>query len=281
MIWKRVEQFHLFNALYIIRLKFTLMKKSTTARKKKNYGIKVNRHLYQYSGIYFVVFFLLALIAFWTSYYGRLSAPMDFEVHFHGITMTLWCLMLISQAFLIRFKKHSWHRFSGKLSYLLVPLIVISGFNIAHFTIDNVPEGHPARYYRAALMFNSIVVFAIIYGLAIYFRKKPKLHARYMICTILPLITPITDRIIFKYIPALVSYAPAADGIRMVPALGFALGQIVLIALIIWDWKKNRQFNAFFIAWIPLTIYHISVLYFYEYSFWQTFTEWLMSLPLS
>ena len=257
------------------------MTKPSGSRKKRNYLVRANRHLHQYSGIYFVVFFLLALIAFWSSYYSRLSAPMDFEVHFHGITMTLWCLLLISQAFFIRFKKYSLHRFSGKLSYVLVPLIVISGFNIAHYTIENVPAGHPARYYQAALMFNSIIVFALIYGLAIYFRKKPLLHARYMICTILPLITPISDRIIYKYIPTLVNYAPTADGIRMVPALGFALGQIVLISLMVWDWKKNQQFNAFFIAWIPLTIYHLSVLYFYQFPFWQSFTEWLMSLPLS
>lgn len=257
------------------------MTKSSRVRKKKSTLIKVNRHLYQYSVIYFIVFFVFVLIAFWTSYYGRLSAPMDFEVHFHGITMTLWSIMLIGQAFFIRFKKRKLHHFAGKLSYLLVPLIIISGFNIAHYTIQNVPVGHPARYYQAALMYNSIIAFAIIYGLAIYFRKNPKMHARYMICTILPLITPISDRIIYKYIPALVSYAPAADGIRMVPALGFLIGQIILISLIIWDWKKNKQFNAFFIVWIPLTIYHFSVLNFYRYPFWQKFTEWLMSLPLS
>ncbi|GEM_PF-728268 len=250
-------------------------------RKKRRVLLKANKHLYRYSGIYFVVFFILALIAFWSSYYSRLTASMDFEVHFHGITMTLWCIMLISQAFFVRFKKFSWHRFSGRLSYILVPLVILSGFNIAHYTIENVPVGHPARYYQSALMFNSIVVFAIIYGLAIYFRKKPLQHARYMVCTILPFITPITDRIIFKYIPALVDYAPTADGIRMVPALGFLLGQVILISLILWDWKKNKQLNAFVIVWIPLTIYHLSVLHFYQYPFWHSFTEWLMSLPLS
>jgi len=257
------------------------MAKALPNRKRKNYLIKANKHLYRYSSIYFVVFSLLALVAFWSSYYSRLWAPMAIEVHFHGITMTLWCVMLIGQAFFIRFKKYNLHRFTGKLSFLLVPLIIISGFNIAHFTIENIPVGHPARYYSSALMFNSIIVFALIYGLAIYHRKKPLLHARYMVCSILPLITPISDRIIFKYIPSLVSYAPVAEGIRMVPAIGFSLGQILLISLIIWDWRKNKQFNAFFIVWIPLTIYHFSVLYFYQYSFWQGFTEWLMSLPLS
>lgn len=257
------------------------MTKSLRNKRARKYLIKANKHLYQYSGIYFVVFSLMALIAFWSSYYSRLTAPMDFEVHFHGITMTFWCFMLIGQAFFIRFKKYNWHRFTGKLSYFLVPLIIISGFNIAHFTIENVPPGHPARYYRSALMFNSIIVFAIIYGLAIYNRKKPLLHARYMVCSILPMITPITDRIIFKYIPSLVSYAPVAEGIRMVPAIGFGLGQVLLISLIVWDWWKNKQFNAFIIVWIPLTIYHISVLYFYQYPFWQRFTEWLMAFPLS
>ena len=243
------------------------MAKPAGVLKKKSTVLMVNRHLYQNSGIYFVVFFVLVLIAFWTSYYGRLRTQMDFEVHFHGITMTLWCILLIGQAFYILFKKRKLHHFTGKLCYFLVSLIIISGFNIAHFTIQNVPLGHPARYYQAALMYNSIIVFAIIYGLAIYF-SPPPMHARYMVCTIFPRITPISDRIIFKYILALVSFAPAKDGIRMVPALGFLLGQIILISLIIWDWRKNKQFKAFFIAWIPLTIYHFSVLNFYQYPFW-------------
>jgi hypothetical protein len=248
---------------------------------KKITAFAINKHLYKYSGVYFIAFFLLVLIAFWTSYYGNLSAPMETQIRLHGITMTAWCLMLITQALLIRYKQFKIHHFLGKLSYLLVPVIIFSGFNIAHHTIQNIQIGHPVRYYQVALMFNSIVVFAIIYGLAIYFRKKAALHARYMICTIFPLITPVTDRIIYKYIPSLISLAPTSDGIRMVPALGFALGQIILIALIIWDWRQNKQVNAFLIAWVILTIYHITVLRFFKFEFWASISEWIMSLPLS
>lgn len=237
--------------------------------------------LHRYSAIFFTVFFALALWAFWTSYYGLKDVPIPGYIHFHGISMTLWCVLLISQATLIRFRQFKLHRWSGRLSFVLVPLILASGFHIAHITIKAVPPTMNVYYYLSALMFNSLFAFAILYGLAIRYRKKPATHARYMVCTVFPLVTPVTDRIIYKYTSSLVPHAPSPDGITMVPAFGFALALVLVIAMLIWDWSKHKRLDVFPVVFGLLVLYHISVLTFYRFPFWQEFTKWMMGLPLS
>ena len=101
--------------------------------------MNLDKIIYKNIVVYFVSFLLLAIWAFWPSYFSHILTDIEPHIHFHGITMSLWCLMLIGQAFLIRLKKYKIHRVVGKFSYLLAPLILISGFNTAHASIvDNI-----------------------------------------------------------------------------------------------------------------------------------------------
>ncbi len=243
--------------------------------------LSLTTFLYRSSVFIFTLFFILAMTAFWSSYYGHILSEPEWVIHFHGITMILWCLMLISQSLLIRLNKKRLHKFIGKTSYILVPLLIFSGFSLAHYTVKQRSPDYYVYDYLIALMFNAIIVFAILYGLAIYNRNKPAIHARYMLTTIFPLFTPVTDRIIYKYLDFLVSLAPVKHGIVMVPALGFALANLLLIILIIWDWRANRQFKVFPVAFGITLLYHISVLYLYQFEWWQKTGSWIMKFPLS
>lgn len=241
----------------------------------------MTKALYRNGVFFFILFFLLALLAFWTSYYGVLGRPMSSAVHLHGITMTLWCLMLISQSLLIRTKKHAVHRLMGKISYILVPFILLSGAHLAHITVSEARPGTSAYYYMIALMFNALIVFAVIYVLAIWNRKKPLIHARYMVCTVFPLFTPVTDRIIYKYIDGLVPLAPTIQGMPVVPTFGFLLADLIVLVLLIWDWRSRKKLDVFPYVLGILVLYHVSVLTFWKYPFWQRFGDWVMGLALS
>src|SRR5688572_20627942 len=139
------------------------LRSSTIAQRKPKKGkYQLDAFLHQYSFIFFILFFALALWAFWTSYYGRSSTGMSAAIRFHGIAMTTWCLLLISQPFLIRLKKKRLHKWVGKFSYLLVPFILFSGAHLAHLTILQQPIGSTSYYFSIALMYNSLIAFAII-----------------------------------------------------------------------------------------------------------------------
>ena len=84
--------------------------------------------LHRNSIFVFSAFFALVIWGFWNSYYsdpvamGALGSSVSL-VHLHGAGMTLWCLMLVSQAYLIRSNRRSLHRLVGRSSVVLVPFL--------------------------------------------------------------------------------------------------------------------------------------------------------------
>ena len=236
--------------------------------------MKLERSLYQNSPFYFIVFFLFMLTGFWFTYFTKLLDQENYRMHLHGVTLILWCLMLISQAYLIRTKRYSLHKTIGKFSYALVPVLVFT-------TLDLLKYRLPAKlgtmdFFSVALVVNALIAFMIFYGLAIFYRKKSSIHARYMISTAFPMFTPITDRIQYIYFPSTVPYLPTIEGNPIAPVVGFALADLLLLALCIWDWRSHRRLNVFPLALVVLVLYHVSVMTFYKFEFWQTFSTWFV-----
>ncbi|ULQ57117.1 hypothetical protein KJS94_02760 [Flavihumibacter rivuli] len=236
--------------------------------------IKLEKSLFQKSYLYFIVFFILMLWAFWTTYFTKLFHQENYRMHLHGVTLILWCLMLIVQPYLIRAKKVNIHRKIGKLSYLLVPLILLTSLDLLKYRLSQTTALTNTNFYAVALVLNALVIFVILYGLAIYNRRKGAIHARYMLCTAFPMFTPITDRIIFIYFPSWLNYVPNIGGEPVAPVFGFTLADILLIGLSIWDWRSHKRWNVFPFALLLLIGYHFSVLNFYKYPFWIKFCEW-------
>ena len=191
--------------------------------------------------------------------------------------MTLWCALLVVQGWLMRAGGRQWHARVGKLSYVLVPLVVLATVMFLRERFQGVRAPGPTELYFLALVLNGLVAFVALYGLAIVFRRRPAVHARFMICTVFPLFTPVTDRLIGRHAPSLVSLVPRIDGTPILPVAGFALADAMLVALSIWDWRSNRRV-IFPIALAVLLVYHWSVLRFHEQPFWQAVGTWFVGL---
>ena len=238
-----------------------------------------DRLLHRNAVLCLAAFFAFALWGFWPSYYSRLSAPIDIHFHLHGLALTAWCVVLVAEAFLMRAGRRRTHRRLGPVSYALVPLLAATTLALVHFRMSggSLPD---IGFYQFALMFNAVVCFVVLYALAMIYRRRPLVHARFMICTIFPLFTPITDRLIYVHWPSLVTSLPALDGVPLVQLLGFALADVLLIGLVAWDWLKNGRFGAFASALGVVLLYHASVLTFYRFDVWDVFTYWFRALPL-
>jgi uncharacterized membrane protein len=233
--------------------------------------------LHRHSPWIFLVFAAAVLAAFWPSYFSRLTEQRTFHAHTHGLAMTLWCALLIAQGWLMRRGNRALHRQLGALSYVLVPVVAVATLAFVHFRVQGQPLGS-VQLYSLALMVNAVVAFVAIYALAMYHRRVPATHARYMICTIFPLFTPVTDRIIGRHIPAIVPMVPRIDGAPIVPVAGFLLADAILLALWAWDWRSGRRSNAFPIALGILLLYHVSVMTFHRLPAWRAFGEWFAGL---
>lgn len=236
--------------------------------------------LYRQSVWLFAGFAVAMVVAFWPSYFSRLDAQPTYHAHAHGLAMTAWCVMLITQAWLIRAGKRTWHTRLGRVSFALVPVMVLATLDFLHFRLGGSLDLGVRELYMLSLILNALVAFLVLYGLALVYRGTPPVHGRYMLCTIFPLFTPITDRLIGNHARWMASMVPVVDGIRVVPVAGFLLADVLLAALSIWDWRSNRRL-VFPVALAVLVVYHVSVLTFHRLPFWHSVGEWFVSLPLS
>jgi hypothetical protein len=233
--------------------------------------------MFRTSGFYFIVLLLLAIIGFWQSYFSKFFDSLIFTtingyVHFHAVTMILWLAMLISQALLIRFKKYSLHRALGKISYVLVPLIIISLILLAHNQIVLGISGVTyTRLYILFLQLSLLATFIIAYSLAILNRKTPARHARYMICTSLTMIDPAVARLPLNIPPLPFSYQ----------VLTFSLIDIILIVLIIAEYRQKRGREVFPIMLVIFVFFQWLNLTWTRSDAWDSFALWFAKLPLT
>ncbi len=240
------------------------------------HDMKLERTLFDKSYIYFLVFFLFVMLAFWFTYFAKLLDQKNYRMHLHGVSLILWCLMLISQAYLISTKRIAIHKRLGKFSYVLVPLIIFTTVDLLLYKLNSLHTLQTMDFFFVALVVNALIAFMIFYGLAIYNKRKSGIHARFMLCTIFPMFTPATDRIIHIFLKPLVPLLPTIEGHPIAPIAGFLLADLILIGLCIWDWRSHKRLNVFPFALIVLLLYHYSVLNFYKFQFWKSFSFWLV-----
>jgi hypothetical protein len=116
--------------------------------------------------------------------------------------------------------------------------------------------------------------------MAMSYRGQPAVHARFMVSTLFPLFTPVTDRLIGRFAPSIVRMVPTLDGSPLVQVAGFLLADAILAGLAVWDWRANRK-RVLPVALAIVVVYQTTVLTFSRCGFWQAFGVWFMSLPLS
>ena len=102
-------------------------------------------------------------------------------------------ICLIIQPLLISQKKYHIHRMVGKLSYVLAPLLMVSIFLVSRLTYHKALNASTPLTDAVAgisLSIPTLIIFAILYGLASANTKITYNHMRYMIGTALLMIGP-------------------------------------------------------------------------------------------
>lgn len=251
--------------------------------------MNLNKSLFQRSHWYFLFYLLLALFVFLPGYMFSYDLFEFKGVHLHAVTMTLWCMMLIGQPLLIKFKKREYHAFLGKVSYLLVPLMVFSSLWFAHFAANRSDILNPSGLVYTTLPISINFFFLMVYALAIYHRSDPLKHARYMASTVLFLIVPVTDRLtgrLFYMFGSEESWNTFYEALPIImenpflPIVGFILADAILLILMYKDWKSNRRWKEFTTVFIILNLYHLSVMILPAIPVWQNFLYWFKDLPM-
>jgi hypothetical protein len=240
--------------------------------------------LYRHTSRLFALFLVLAVWAFWPSYFARLFEQPNLWFHAHGVVLTLWLVLLVVQAQLIRTQRRALHRTLGKLSFVLAPAVVIVTTAFIHQRLAGglagLPVLPPIALHFLALTLLSLVAFSVFYSLAIASRRDRETHGRWMVCTVFPLFTPVTDRLIVAHLAPLAGYMPQIDGTPILPTAGFAAADLILVVLAWWDWRMHRRRDVFLVALGVLLLYHVGTLVLHRVPVWGAFCAWFLGLPL-
>lgn len=225
---------------------------------------------YTKSGYIVFVLFLTSLLAFWPTYYSVFFSS-GFYIHLHVFFAALWFGMLIVQPCFIKSRRISLHRYIGKLSGFITPMVVISIILLAQNRLTATPESfYPFQTYILYLQLSLALVFAITYGLAIYFRKTMAIHSRYMVATSFTFIDPIFARLINIYIPDLASNSQWFT---------FGAINVLLIALSIMD-RNNRKAKWVYPSLLLIYLV-VEIPIFFNLTgmnWWQNFADWFGSV---
>jgi hypothetical protein len=153
------------------------------------------------------VWFLAGLAAiaagFWPTFYGDPGSN-DVWHTLHGVAATLWVLLLIAQSMLVGRRNYAMHERLGWLSAgLFGVLLTTSGYMVWIETVGREPFAAGLRQELVFLDVAFLLLFIVVYGLGLVFRRKPQLHARLMGSTILIGLGPALGRLYAEHIPQL------------------------------------------------------------------------------
>ena len=156
-------------------------------------------------------------------------------VHLHGIVMTAWVVLFIVQISLVATRRTRIHQRLGILGGVLAALVVIVGVLTALFAAAREHTPGPPALAFLVIPLGDMLVFSVLIGLALYFRRKLHVHKRLMLLAAINLLTPAIARIPFDFI------------INGGPLVFFGLTDLCLLACVAFDTFKHRRLHPAFL----------------------------------
>jgi len=156
-------------------------------------------------------------------------------VHLHGIVMTAWVLLFITQISLVATRRTRVHQRLGIAGGVLAALVVIVGVLTALFAAARGASPGPPALAFLIVPLGDMLIFSVLIGLALYFRRNLQVHKRLMLLAAINLLTPAIARIPLSFI--------TNGG----PLAFFGLTDLVLLVFLAYDTFKHRRLHPVFL----------------------------------
>jgi hypothetical protein len=112
----------------------------------------------------------------------RPDTPRPFILWIHAAAFSAWVLFFVLQSALVRTHNVRIHRtlgwFGGALGAFMVPLGIVTAIIMKRFEVYQLHDASAALFL--SIPFSDITCFAVFFTLAVYWRKKPELHRRFI-----------------------------------------------------------------------------------------------------
>lgn len=193
---------------------------------------------YPRAWLYLLLLLGLTVLAFWPGYFSKLNA-VPWQYHVHGVTATLWMLLLVAQGLLIHRGQRAGHRLLGTGSLLLVPAFLAGGLLVMGTMAQGQSPFHAMYAHRLiAIDFFATLGFAAFVAAALAQRRRVAEHAGWLMATPLLLISPVLARLFSGFLPPF-----AIRGLEDLPRFAGSvhLAQLVALALAVALGLQARQ----------------------------------------
>jgi hypothetical protein len=200
-----------------------------------------------------IAFPLVVLAGFGRTYYfkGYFDVPplASALVHIHGLLMTTWVALFMAQVWFISSKRVRVHQRLGYGGIGLAILIVAAGYvtalRAAKYGAASTPPGVSPMAFLIVPLFD-LLMFAILFGAAVYYRKKPAAHKSLMLLTAVNFLPPALARI------------PIAALQALGPLWFFGFPTVVaLVCLGLESWRYRRLNRVFLVGTLLLVASYI------------------------
>jgi hypothetical protein len=154
-----------------------------------------------------IAFSILVFAGFARTYYlkGFYGAPpLSLLVHIHGVVMTLWYALFLVQVRLVATHRVALHRKLGIAGVFLAGLVAVLAslvsLGLAKQRLAVHPNSTGAPMLLGLQLFAIVLVFVILISLAVYLRRRPDYHKRFMTLAMLTVLGPALTRLPFSFI---------------------------------------------------------------------------------
>lgn len=195
-----------------------------------------DRKLYLIAAILIPV---IVLIGFARTYYlkGFFTTPPipSRLVHLHGLVMTLWVVLFVTQVTLIATRRTKTHQRLGIAGSILAIMVFVVGILTGLSAAARGASAGPPALQFLIIPLGDMFIFAVLIGTALYFRRKFDVHKRLMLLAAVNILVPAIARIPLKFIET--------GG----PLAFFGLADLCLLACVAFDTIKHRRLHPAFL----------------------------------
>ncbi len=183
----------------------------------------MEQKLYSRIGYFFILVLIFTLLGFFPTYFMKFPVfeGLTSAHHLHAAVALLWIFMLILQPFLIKSGRYSLHRTVGRLSYVVMPLLLLSFFGVARAGYFRNIKTMSQEDALAALTngIPDMLYMGTLYTLGIVYRKRTAWHLRFFTATGIMILGPGLGRFAFASFHAAVAGVIMATAFLIIPLL--------------------------------------------------------------
>ena len=221
-------------------------------------------------------YFLAALAAivagFWPSFFRPLGAG-DAGHTLHGVTATLWVVLLVVQSWLMSRGYVAWHRRVSRLAFVVLPVLIVSALHMVAAMMVN-PEMPPFLPPLLAFIdLPSLLFLLLLVGLALWNVRTPAAHKRFMSATVFLGFPPALTRLYARLFEPQLGFIGALHG-------SFLTVEVILLALIVADRQAGERRLAYPLSLMFFVTVHALMMPIGASGWWGTFVRWYAELPL-